>query len=110
MNMFGYYPFKMELIRVYIQKYGDIIAGEKGFSCGGTLSCQLMTSYQLVQKYCEKNNIALGQGSKKASLENNMSIINFRRYYIRLFYDLEYINKLKWTASLTYWKMHINSK
>jgi len=27
MNMFGYYPFKMELIRVYIQKYGEIIEG-----------------------------------------------------------------------------------
>jgi hypothetical protein len=39
-----------------------------------------------------------------------MSILNFRRYYIRLFYDLSYINKLKGTASLTYWKMHINSK
>lgn len=33
----------------------------------------------------------------------------FRRYYIRLYYDLNYISKLSGTAPLTYWRMHINN-
>ena len=62
--MFSYYPFKMAILKHYIQNYGSIVDGSKvGVENGLSVSCQLVTSYKLVEQYCQGNRVGLGQGS-----------------------------------------------
>lgn len=55
-------------------------------------------------------NIGLGQQSPVPPLKKLKDTQPFRRYYIRLYNDLAYFNKLSGNIPFKYWKMHINSK
>lgn len=56
----------MAILKHYIQNYGDIIDGEKSsINNGISISCQLITSYKLVEQYSLENKIGIGQKGKK---------------------------------------------
>lgn len=62
--MFPYYPFKLDIIKHYIQNYGDIVDGAQGSASKAlSISCQIMTSYKVVDQYSKEFNIGLGQRS-----------------------------------------------
>lgn len=64
--MFSYYPFKLAILKHYIQNFGKVINGEKSSTNNGiSISCQLITSFKLVEQYSLENNVGIGQKSKK---------------------------------------------
>jgi len=49
--MFPYYQFKKQLIAAYIDYFGSLYAGDTSGNAGQSLSCQILTSYKLVEEY-----------------------------------------------------------
>lgn len=85
--MFGYYPFKMDIVKHYIQNYGDIVTGTKLSQDNSlSISCQLITSYKVIRQYALENKIGIGQ--KSAVPTSTSGLLN---YYPTLFHDLSFI-------------------
>lgn len=62
--MFPYYPLKLEILKHYVQNYGDIVDGGIGSVNNAlSISCQILTSYKVVEEYSMRYNVGLGQGS-----------------------------------------------
>lgn len=49
--LFPYYPFKKFLLSSYIKSFSIIYGGEDVMEKGSSISCQLLTSHQLVRDY-----------------------------------------------------------
>jgi hypothetical protein len=49
--MFPYYAFKKQLMAAYMACFVQIYAGDRAADSGQSLSCQLLTSYKLVDDY-----------------------------------------------------------
>ena len=110
MVMFGYYPFKYELLKTYIWRFGELVDGtEASFKCAGSISCQILTSHELIEKYSLEFKYPLGLSQEYCPELTEKNLTKFRRYYRRLFYDLERICKLSGNAAVTYWRMHISN-
>lgn len=72
---------------------------------GASISCQLLTSYQLVREYAlEKGTIPMGE-----DIDIN-KIGNFDSTFLMLYHDLTYITKLQGDTPLTYFKFHTHSQ
>jgi hypothetical protein len=51
-TLFSYYPFKKLLLATYIKNFSILYDGEEvSLNRGSSISCQLLTSYQLVRDY-----------------------------------------------------------
>ena len=98
--MFPYYPFKQQLIANYISCYSTVYAGED--RAAQSISCQIMTSYKLVEDYAESKfavPISVNTGEKLSSVCHLTKMMTW---------DLNKINSLTGEAPEKYWKMQIN--
>jgi hypothetical protein len=60
-NMFPLYEFKKQLLATYIKYFVRIYKGDSTLSYGQSLSCQILTSYKLVEDYIQsENSLPLG--------------------------------------------------
>ncbi len=50
-TMFPYYPFKKFLLTIYMKNFSIIYGDDESISKGSSISCQLLTSHQLVREY-----------------------------------------------------------
>ena len=50
-SMFQYYSFKKLLLSTYMNNFSMIYSEEEGIQRGSSISCQLLTSHQLVRDY-----------------------------------------------------------
>lgn len=108
--LFEYYPFKMALLRAYMRGFGDLVDGSEGsFRCAGSISCQIMSSHELVERYSQDYGEGLGQDISQSIRLDPHTVKKFKNYYMRMLYDLNYLCRLKGNAPLAYWSMHIGS-
>lgn len=64
-SMFQYYPFKKLLLATYMNNFSMIYSEEDGIQRGSSISCQLLTSHQLVRDYTlEQDSIPMGSDIK----------------------------------------------
>lgn len=105
-SMFQYYPFKKLLLSTYIRNFSMIYNDDENSSSRGTsISCQLLTSYQLVREYVlGKENLPIG-----ADIDITR-IRSFDTLYYVLLHDLNYITKLQEDTPKTYFTFHFKNK
>ena len=72
-------------------------------SCATYITCQLLTSYKLIQQYCEKNTFPLAAKSNVPKNHNKLW-----DFFIIICHDLRLITDLTGEAPLAYWRMQIN--
>jgi hypothetical protein len=60
-SMFPYYPFKQQLLAAYVHCFPQVYIGDEDGNNGESLSCQILTSYKLVEDYIEmEGSVPLG--------------------------------------------------
>lgn len=68
MLLFPYYPIKNAITNHYIKNYHLLVTGDEGASkVASSISCQLITSYKVIQDYAENNKEGLGSKLKYPS-------------------------------------------
>jgi len=103
--MFSYYPFKLEILKHYIKNYGLILNGTKpSIDNALSISCQIITSYKLVEQYTHENNQGLGQSN--AVPQKSKTLFKYYQMYCQ---DLASLCQLSEGAPFSYWRMHINT-
>jgi hypothetical protein len=104
-SMFQYYPFKKLLLSTYMKNFSIIYGEEEAISRGSSISCQLLTSHQLVRDYAlEEGSVPMGSDIKLDRLNS------FETIFFMLYHDLNYITKLQADTPQVYFKFHMTSK
>lgn len=98
-EMFPVYSFKQQLISSYIKSFNLIYAGQS--QTGLSISCQIMTSYKLVEDYADSNRAA------PISVNQSDDINEVQHLTRMLIYDLDKITSLQGNAPLKYWRMQL---
>lgn len=88
-----------------MQNYGEIVDGARAsINNAISISCQIITSYKLIEQYAGSENIGIGQKSAKPK-----DIAGLKNYYAMFSHDIGSLTELSGNAPYLYWKMHIKN-
>jgi len=98
--MFPVYTFKQQLLSSYVRCYHSIYSGLS--KSGLSISCQIMTSYKLVEDYVDSfGAVPIVINTANQTIDQ---VLHLTRMFLN---DLYRINSLQGNAPLKYWKMQL---